>query len=335
MYYNQTLLKDGAFMICEDASEYDENVSAQDVTPVQQALKADVTYDPVMKVYNKLRPYYEKAKSFYGYMTPPTEVRDMVVNLENLSDFATELVDKLRICEVKMSAMYHAVQHREFITEPIIQNLRIITKNKNELIKRGLGDLTCAPVVNDIINDYTSNKLISLVDLLGYGKKVTLSIDQIASVSRWDLSTNIDVYSSTEELFDALFDDNIRMRMEKPILRTMSIANIIDDVYAVDCSRPAHVECDTKHAFIRVASRHLRAIKISLNELMIDAPELEYDEAKARYIDVVRNVLVALMDLLYVAMLDLHAKAYEVKSAMDIRSCYENYVHSVMTEFKT
>ena len=126
MFYNQTLLKDGAFIMCEDASEYDENVPAQDVAPVQQALKEEKGYDPVLKIYNKMRPYYERIKTFYSYMTPPEDIRSMVVNLEQLSDFASEIVDKLRICEVKMSAMHHAANHDEFTLEPIIQNLGII-----------------------------------------------------------------------------------------------------------------------------------------------------------------------------------------------------------------
>lgn len=339
MFYNQTLLKDGAFMICEDASEYDENVPAQDIAPVQEALKENKTYDPVMKIYTKLRPYYEKAKSFYSYMTPPADVGGMVTNLEVLSDFATDFIDKLRMCEVKMSAMHHATSHTEFMIEPIIQNLGIISKNKNELIKRGYGDITCSVYMNDIINEYNVSKLINIIDLLGYGKKVTVSIDQVASISRWDASNNLSIYSSMEELFDALFNDSIRIKMERMAVRTMDLRSVIDDAYVDNACRPDRPEFlnhrDTKHAFICIASRYLRAIKISLNELIIDAPELEYEQAKVRYIDVVRNAIVALMDLFYVAMLDLHSKAYEIKMNMSIRNCYEDYVRSIRAELKT
>ena len=338
MFYNQTLLKDGAFMMCEDASEYDENVPAQDVTPVQQALKEDNTYDPVSKIYHKLQPYYVRAKSFYSYMTPPATVQEMVVNLEKLSSFATDLIDKLRMCEVKMSAMHHATSHESFTIEPIAQNLGILIKNKNELIKRGLGEIICSLSTNDIINEWDTSKVISLIELLGYGKKVTISIDQVASIARWDMSSNIiNAYSSMEELFDALFTDELRARMERQWLRNMNITNVIEDAYSSQAyvEKPARMEKDSKHVFICVASRYLRQIKISLNDMIIDAPEMEYEEAKMKYIDIVRNVIVALMDLFYVAMLDLHAKAYCVKNAMDIRNCYEDYVRSVKSELKT
>ena len=124
--------------------------------------------------------------------------------------------------------------------------------------------------------------------------------------------------------------------MERPWTRSMDILSIIDSAYNCNNSFvPMRHECDTKHAFIKIASRHLRMIKISLNDLIVIAPDLEYDEARLRYIDVVRNVIVALMDLFYIAMLDLHSKAYEVKIAMDTRNCYEDYVRSVKSELKT
>jgi hypothetical protein len=74
---------------------------------------------------------------------------------------------------------------------------------------------------------------------------------------------------------------------------------------------------------------------VSLNELIIEAPDIEYAEARMRYVDVVRNAIVAIMDLFYVGMIDLSCKAYQVKRCMDIRNCYEDYVRSIKSELKT
>ena len=269
-------------------------------------------------------------------MTPPEDVRSMVVNLEQLSDFASEFVDKLRLCEVKMSAMHHATRHDEFTLEPIIQNLGIILKNKNELIRRGYGEISRSFTTLDIIGDYHIGSLIGVIDMLSYGKKVTISIDQVASICQWMPNDTLSAFTSMEELFTALFDDATRIKMEKSNINSISLNNVIDDVYRISSDdRPMLHKCETKHTFIRLAARHLRNIKISLNELIIDAPDLEYDVAKVRYIDVVRNAIVALMDLFYVGMLDLHCKAYDVKIALDQRNCYDDYVRSIKSELKT
>lgn len=336
MFYNQTLLKDGAFIMCEDASEYDEIVPSPDVTPVQQALKEEKGYDPVLKIYNKMRPYYERIKTFYSYMTPPEDVRTMVVNLEQLSDFASEIVDKLRICEVKMSAMHHAADHDEFTLEPIVQNLGIINKNKNELIRRGYSEVGCNITSLDLISDYQIDKLVNVIDTLGYGKKVTISIDQLADICRWDTNDILNAFNTLEELFDALFDDTTRIRMERASIVSRHINDVISSVYAINSiEKPCRREIETKHMFIKHASRQLRYIKVSLNELIIDAPDMEYAEARMRYVDVVRNAIVAIMDLFYVGMIDLSCKAYQVKRCMDVRNCYEDYVRSIKSELKT
>lgn len=336
MFYNQTLLKDGAFIMCEDASEYDENVPAPDVTPVQEELKEHSAYDPVVKIFHKMKPYYEKVKTFYAYMTPPENVRDMVVNLEQLSDFASELVDKLRICEVKMSAMQHAADHDEFTLEPIIQNLGIINKNKNELIRRGYSEVGCNITSLDLISDYQIDKLVNVIDTLGYGKKVTISIDQLADICRWDTNDTLNAFNTLEELFDALFDDTTRIRMERTSIASRHINDVINSVYSINSiEKPCRPVIETKHTFIRHLSRQLRYIKVSINDLVMDAPEMEYDEARIKYIDIVRNAIVAIMDMFYVGMIDLSNKAYQVKRCMDMRYCYEDYVRSIKSELKT
>ena len=336
MFYNQTLLKDGAFIVCEDASEYDENMPMQDVAPVQQTLKEEKAYDPVIKIYNKMRPYYEKAKTFYSYMTPPEDVRSMVVNLEQLSDFASEIVDKLRICEVKMSAMQHAADHDEFTLEPIIQNLGIINKNKNELIRRGYSEVGCNITFLDLISDYQIDKLVNVIDTLGYGKKVTISIDQLADICRWDTNDTLNAFNTLEELFNALFDDATRIRMERTSIASRHINDVINSVYSINSiEKPCRPVIETKHAFIKHLSRQLRYIKVSINDLVMDAPEIEYDEARIKYIDIVRNAIVAIMDMFYVGMIDLSNKAYQVKRCMDMRYRYEDYVRSIKSELKT
>ena len=76
MFYNQTLLKDGAFIVCEDASEYDEMVPAPDVTPVQQALKEEKGYDPV----NQMVGYIMSGDP--TYITSHNNARSLIMKVE-------------------------------------------------------------------------------------------------------------------------------------------------------------------------------------------------------------------------------------------------------------
>ena len=341
MFYNQTLLKDGAFIVCEDASEYDPNVVAPNTAPVAQALVEEKGYDPVLKIYSKLKPYYIKAKSFYEMMTPPVDKREMVVNLEALSDFSSELIDKLRKCEVKLSAMSHACSHLGFELEPILNNLGMIIQNRDELTRKGLGTINVSYTTNHLIAIYRMKALTGMLDDLGFGvKKVTISIDQLATLAKWDYENQLSSYNSIQELFDSLYDDTIRIRMEQNKYQSISISNMIDMAYdasshEMNDSTPHIGETESKHALIQFASKQLRRIKITLNNMIMNAPEMNYEEAKFMYIDIVRNTIVALLDLIYLFTIDLHTKAYMVKEMMDRRNCYDDYVRSVKSELKT
>jgi hypothetical protein len=124
--------------------------------------------------------------------------------------------------------------------------------------------------------------------------------------------------------------------MERTSIASRHINDVINSVYSINSiEKPCRPVIETKHAFIKHLSRQLRYIKVSINDLVMDAPEMEYDEARIKYIDIVRNAIVAIMDMFYVGMIDLSNKAYQVKRCMDMRYCYEDYVRSIKSELKT
>lgn len=335
MFYSRTLLKDGAFIMCEDASEYDENVPAVDNSQeIQKELvKEDkVGYNPVDKIYGKMKPYYLRLKDFYSYMSPPADIRTMVTNIETMSEFVSELVDKLRTCEVKISAMHHAASHRKFELEPLLINLGMLFNNKDDFIKNGYGMISTSFYDLRLIDEFNVRSLVNLLDNMGYGKKSsTIGIDHIITIAKWS-NTQLVTFHSLEELFDKLFDEEYRTRIEQISTYNVSLLNIIDDLYQVDSipEKPCYpYEMEDKHALINFASRQLRMMKIDMSDFILNCIDMDSEYAKNKYIELVRNVLVTSLDLFYLFMFDFHSKAYRIKQSMSARDCYSEYVKNI------
>lgn len=342
MFYNQTLLKEGAFIVCEDSSEYDENVPVNpEVIPAVRKELEDVSdhshYDPVRKIYHKLKPYYENAKSYYQMMTPPQDVKTMVANTDSLSQFASELIDKLRTCEVKMDAMHHATEHRSFFLEPIVQNLGLLARNKENLIREGYSNISLRTQRLDFLYSYKIKMMVGALDSMGFGKSVTMTMAEFSNITRFEDNSIFAAYDSLEQMFDALFNDEVRTRMERENISDMTIGDVIACGYEATAHEHETMPYNesAKHELIKFASRQLRMVKIALNNFIIESPEYEYEEARAKYVEIMRCSIVALMDVFYVFMIDLHCKAYQVREAMDTRTCYNTFIENVKHVLRT
>ena len=346
VFYNQTLLKDGAFMVCESASEYDENVPAPDhdeeikVQLVKE--QEEHAYDPVMKLFYKMRPYYERLKELSNTEVPADETI-MVSTVEEISTFASDLFDKLRMCEVKLSAMHHAVNHDRFIFEPVLNNLGMLVQNKSDLVQAGCYEVTINSTIMKCLYAYHIAKLAAIIESYVYGyKKVTIDINTLKSVTRYDDDELFNSFNSIVDIFDFLFDDSKRIRRERTNTRSVPISELIDGCYEVERDeilhdRPDFCKADknVKHYLINFASKQLRAIKVSLGDFVINAPEYTAsDQLRVKFVDVTRDALVAMFDVFYLFMFDLSYKAYSVHERMAIRDGYNSFVNQVKETLK-
>lgn len=350
MFYDLTLLKDGAFIMCEDASEYDENVPVVDnggavVAQAKEMAQENPAYDPVQKLYFKMGKYYDMIKSLYSYPLNLNDPQEAFESLNSVSNMATEIINKIRMCEVKLTNMVIAFDKYKFKDEPAMLNLGMLVKNKEAIAQAGFNRFEYNVTSFFMYTPYNVSKLLAYLKLHEYGSKnLPISIDTIIGVADWDKG-EVDIYNDTTQLFDVMFDDVRRMRAERHKTHSIKLSKLIDNTYqatayhihshGVQHHRSIDYYASTMKGVIKGSSHVLRNITVSIGELQCDLLNSNDTDLSAKYSTVLKNAIIALTDLFYVAMIDLNTKAYTAKEHMDKRTCLEEYINNIKAALRT
>ena len=141
MFMNFSMVKDGAFMVCESVAEYDSNVAD---TPVPQNEETSQELVEACKnnycmrevVIKKLQPLFNEYINMNSDYRPAT--REEAYNiLCGVHEYTNRLADTLRFCILKVNALYNYLFNSNWSVEGIRPFTREIFNHIDILRKEG------------------------------------------------------------------------------------------------------------------------------------------------------------------------------------------------------
>lgn len=233
MFLDFTLTKGGAFVFCEDASEYDENLPMQqnpeEVQVVQKELaNSTLGYGAVKKVQVKTLPIYQKLNELFRMVgEEPTNSQDTLNQINALRTYASLMFDELRTIAGKSYGLRMAVNH-SWSMMPVINNMGKLVANQQLLIRSRCNTLSMT---------FQYSGLATIHDISGYIHELLISADQdFAIMSDRSFGDKMQMFDSWRELLEVFYSSDIPEEDPRLVsLRTHSsdLADIIEQAYRI------------------------------------------------------------------------------------------------------
>lgn len=232
MFLDFTLTKGGAFVYCEDASEYDENLPApRNPEAVQTAQKelADSTlgYGAVKKVQVKTLPIYQKLNELFRMVgEEPTDSQDALSQINALRVYASPMFDELRTIVGKSYGLRMAVNHA-WSMMPVINSMRRLVANQQLLMRSRCNTLSM---------EFHYNGLAASYDIVGYIHELLVTADQDFAVTGDGHDNKMKTFGSWDELLGVFYSSDIPEedpRLVSPRTQSSDLAGILEEAYHI------------------------------------------------------------------------------------------------------
>ena len=339
MYPPISLQPKGAFMFCEDASEYDFNLTEPDTTPIEDPVAepevkesdtpvdfphADICdcHDYVLDAINNTRHIYEKIiKPALSKETAPASDTEALDTLEWINAAASEMINEVRKVVIAMHVLDKAKSTaRSEIVAPYVGMLLRNTERINQL---GYAEMEYTYTRNDSFGDrYDIRNLVSFVS---DNKKVLGTIiymNQLQSLFRnSDDNGFVNAYSDMVDLIRCVFEDPARLaRFDKQVHRNCNIHDLVRDSYEEDCDCvPDDSTPDRLYTkLIQLYSRCLKYIAIHCYEARNHILDNGYDQRLAQ--PLIASLLSTIVNLFGIGILMIMRQAVSLTET-DTRNC--------------
>lgn len=233
MFLDFTLTKGGAFVYCEDASEYDENLpapqNAEAVQAVQEKLATTpLGYGSVKKVQVKTLPIYQKLNELFRMVgEEPTDSQDAMRQIHMLRSYVSPMFDELRGIVGKSYGLRMAVNHA-WSMMPVINNMRRLVANQQLLMRS-----RC----NTMSTELHYSGLASQYDIVAYITELLVAADQdFAVTGERSYNDKLRTFDSWDELLEVFYSSDIPEedpRLTSPTTRSSDLSEILEDAYRI------------------------------------------------------------------------------------------------------
>ena len=233
MFLDFTLTKGGAFVYCEDASEYDENLPAQqnpeEVQVVQKELaNSTLGYGAVKKVQVKTLPIYQKLNELFSMVKEePVDSQDDLNQINALRAYASPMFDEIRSIVGKSYGLRMAVNHA-WSMMPVITNMGKLVANQQLLIRSRCNSLNMT---------FQYSGLATTYDIVGYISELLVSADQdFAVTGERSYDDKMRTFESWEELLEVFYSSDIPEedpRLVYPSTQSSDFTGIMEEAYRI------------------------------------------------------------------------------------------------------
>lgn len=340
MFLDFSLCPGGAFVMHEDASEYDPNV-APPVEMHRQVVQNAIThcdnYDPVMKLLNKTRDTYDRLSELGSINLEPEDEREAVGSLDMVAGTATEVVNRMCKCLVKQRAMssFISFDNIEWRYDSFITNAAVLLKHRDAIYRAGYDKITITSSQQEFISSYDVQTAFAfysntIPDMPEY--PITLDNIQKFSSNKHVLSR----FASIGDMFQCMYHDTERLvRLEYTDTHTETLDSLFEQV-AWNPNRPIRANDDsvTYTSMIQWASRLLRIVKRNVYNMQCEILEADHTLSIDYYHKVTRSIISAVYSIFTWSMLWLIANAYAMRGVYNYRRGIDQYVEMIMNKIK-
>lgn len=343
MFDNFTLCPGGAFMLHESVAEFDSNMTQAPVeaspadTQVVENIKTELAkapqdYCPVGALVEKLRPTYQMITNIRREYLDPDTSEEQITLLNKISNAATEIADLMRCILIKQSS-FVSFSDRDctWRYEPLHNHLGWFIKNYSRILGAGYGTYTRSMIYVPGLGPYEVNRACSMyIASCDSLQSTTFDINTLYKITNYN--KNDQVFESTEDMFNALFNDPERMgRLTRTTTDSYDLEGIINST-ANTCPIDREGDGNIYHAdLVRWISKTLRMVKCGCYDCQCDIMDNNLDGS---FMSHVRPLVAGVINIFYIGAITLFADAYTIKSIMDNRKSLEAYVTEVMTNLK-
>lgn len=345
MFTNLSLLKDGAFMMCESVAEFDPNMPDPNTPEVLEQVKRELapqveTYDPVNKLIRKMRPLYERVIAAGQINLEPESAEVAMGDLETVSTLASDVADAVRTCLTKMMAIYKLTADSEgnrWIYEEFNNNLGFFMKNRKAIKSDGRDTFHYEADMMELFDQYDAMRVLHLratayPNLPDY--PISLNDFMVANPYMGD-SGVLDRFESVTDIFNCiLLDDERRIRIENSAIVNSNLDELFYNATSHNDCVHVRGERDSMAHLIRYISKYLRQIKICAYELQCGVMDHQDTVQIAEYHKCMRSMISGTMDMFYIPMFFMLHLAYRLRRSIACRNAVTNYVTQVKDIFK-
>lgn len=329
MLLHTTLHPNGSFMLCESISEFMPDPAP---TPVKPEVVSKVTaaidekcYDPVMALTLKVAPLYERV---YELMRRPFDHNDkegVVRLLQDISDTATEVADKMRLCLSKQRVI-SMVCCDEWIYEPIQHMMRTLMNNLTYLRQQGYTSIDYDYSMMKDLEPYNLEGILNVYmtlnkDMLPDRPMSFLDISKLADQFG---SSFIDSFADPMDMMKCFTEDPARLsRLELKCHETITLDEVMKyarwnrhNIAVPECEATAM--CPTLICYV---SSMLRRVKQCTYQVQCDCLTPDYyDQCWTKIQECLNRSMYGLMDIFFVPMLYLYSNAYATRRFINKRN---------------
>lgn len=233
MFLDFTLTKGGAFVYCEDASEYDENLPAPQNPEAVQAVQKELAnstlgYGAVKKVQVKTLPIYQKLNELFRMVgEEPTDSQETINQINALRAYASPMFDELRAIVGKSYGLRMAV-NRAWSLMPVINNMRRLVANQQLLMRSRCNTLSMTFQYSGLATQY---------DIVGYICELLVAADQdFAVTGERSYDDKLRTFNSWDELLEVFYSSDIPEedpRLVTPSTRSDDLSEILEEAYRI------------------------------------------------------------------------------------------------------
>lgn len=233
MFLDFTLTKGGAFVYCEDASEYDENLPAPQNPEAVQAVQEKLAttplgYGSVKKVQVKTLPIYQKLNELFRMVgEEPTDSQDALRQIHALRSYVSLMLDELRGIVGKSYGLRMAVNHA-WSMMPVINNMRRLVANQQLLMRSRCNSLNMTFQYSGLATSY---------DIAGYISELLVAADQdFAVIGERSYDDKMRTFESWDELLEVFYSSDIPEedpRLVSPRTQSSDLSGILEEAYHI------------------------------------------------------------------------------------------------------
>ena len=233
MFLDFTLTKGGAFVYCEDASEYDENLPApqnpEAVQTVRERLaNTPLGYGAVKNVQVETLPIYQKLNELFRMVgEEPADSQEVPRQIHALRSYASLMFDELRAIVGKYYGLRMAVNHA-WSMMPVINDMRRLVANQQLLMRSRCNSLSMTFQYSGLATSY---------DISGYIRELLVASDQdFAVTGERSYDDKMRTFESWDELLEVFYSSDIPEedpRLVSPRTQSDDLSGILEEAYHI------------------------------------------------------------------------------------------------------
>jgi len=343
--FNLSLCPGGAFMMHEDASEYDQNVAPKEVSAETRAAAVanSMSRDPVIDLITATKPYYEMIKVLEEINLEPIDNVEAVRDLGVISATASDIAEMLRrnLIRRRAESEYMNTNNVGWLYDSFLTNAGVLLRNKDYIVNAGYGKytLTSRQLSDAIMLWPISRMIMSYLSINTRMPEYPLNIRSLDTYAGKEEPV-LRRFSSLSDFFNCIYYDIERLyRLENEQRRTGDLLELFDNV-AWRSNRPTAVADGALGdpviypTFISWISERLRDIKQTSYAMQCDVLDDDVLLKREQYHKSTRAMISTVYDMFTLGMLFLITSAYEIRAMIDYRQCIDTYIAGILEKIR-